>query len=412
MLRTTFPLSFRRYSSLRIFGPIIDNFIIWLQEHRYNKAYAKQRIWLLPYVESVLIRRGVRHVSEIASADWAACRRSLLRRFPGQTGTTYALERYLREHNLLRSTGETAASVSARLLAAYAHYLETVRGAAPSTIRPYSYTASEFLAYFGIEEQNERLKVLTVNDLEAFVKAISHRFNRASLHQIVGRIRCFLRFLTVQGETPHGLDRQVDAPRVYREEQLPSTLPWETVQAILHSIDRSSVVGLRDFTMFFLMAIYGLRACDVAALTLDNIHWRAGKISIAQRKTGVVLDLPLTDAVGTALHAYLKKRGRPSGSRHVFLRLKAPIGPLKTAALSQAFRRWVQRSGMEMPGRGSCHRIRHSYAVFLLRKGIPVKTIGDILGHRTLESTSTYLRLAVEDLRDVALPVPVEEVRA
>lgn len=412
MLQTLYPTCFRRYSSLVIMGSIVDGFSLWLVERRYNESYLKWRVALLPYIEAVLLRRGVRHVSEIAPADWAACQRSLLRRFPGQTGTTCALGRYLREQNLLRLTDETAASVSARLLAAYAHYLETVRGAASSTIRQHSYTASEFLAYVNIEKHPGRLRNLTVNDLEAFVKAISHRFNRASLRQIVGRIRCFLRFLAFRGEIPHGLDRQMDAPRVYREEQLPSTLPWETVQAILHSIDRSSVVGLRDFTMFFLMATYGLRACDVAALTLDNIHWRAGKISIAQRKTGVVLDLPLTDAVGTALHGYLKKCARPSGFRQIFLRLKAPMGPLQTAAMSQAFRRWVQRSGMEMPGRGSCHRIRHSYAVFLLRKGIPVKTIGDILGHRTLESTSTYLRLAVEDLRDVALSVPVEEVRA
>jgi len=73
-----------------------------------------------------------------------------------------------------------------------------------------------------------------------------------------------------------------------------------------------------------------------------------------------------------------------------------------------AFRVWARRGQLDIPGRGSCHRIRHSYAVFLLRKGTPVKTISDLLGHRTLESTWTYLRLAIEDLRDVALPVPTE----
>jgi integrase/recombinase XerD len=408
MLETLYPTCFRRYSSLAIIGPVSDGFSRWLVERGYNESYLKCRICWLPYIEAVLQRRGVRHVSEIGPADWAACRKSLLRRFPGQSGTTYALERYLHEENVLRSADEKVAGVSARYMAAYAHYLATVRGAAASTIQQNGYTASEFLAYFGIEKHPERMKALTVDDLETFVKTISHRFTRGSLRQIVGRLRCFLRFLAFQGEIAHGLDCQLDVPRVYREEQLPSTLPWETVQAILHSIDRSSLAGLRDFTMFFLMAIYGLRACDVAALTLDNIHWRDRKITIAQRKTGVVLELPLTDAVGTALHRYLKTRPRLLGLRQIFLRLKAPIGLLKTTALSRAFRCWVQRSGMEIPGRGSCHRIRHSYAVFLLRTGTPVKTIGDILGHRTLESTSTYLRLAVEDLRDVALPVPVE----
>jgi integrase len=160
--------------------------------------------------------------------------------------------------------------------------------------------------------------------------------------------------------------------------------------------------------MFFLMAIYGLRASDVVALTLDNIHWRARKISISQRKTGTVLELPLTDEAGAALHKYLKKAPPPPPFRQIFLSVNAPIRTLKTTAVSTAFRVWTRRSGVEVPGRGACHRIRHSYAVFLLRKGTEVKTIGDILGHRTLESTWTYLRLAIEDLRDVALPVPTE----
>jgi integrase len=237
---------------------------------------------------------------------------------------------------------------------------------------------------------------------------ISNRCSRASLRRIAGRLRSFLRFLAVKGEIPQGLDREIDTPRVYREEQLPRALPWETVQAFLNSIDRSGLVGLRDYTMFFLMAIYGLRAGDIAALTLDDIHWRARKISISQGKTGTVLELPLTDAAGETLHRYLKRITPRAPFRQVFLRMRAPIGALKTTALSTRFRFWARRSGLDFSTRGACHRIRHSYAVFLLRKGTQVKTIGDILGHRTLESTWTYLRLSLEDLRDVSLPVPQE----
>jgi len=362
---------------------------------------------LLPYIEAVLIRRGIRHISKIDKADWAACRKSLLGRFPNQSGTTHALERYLHAQGLLKQKPELV-STTARYLAAYAHYLKTVRGASASTIRQKSCTAAEFLAYVKIDKYAGRLKTLTFKELEAFVKLISVHFTRTGLRHIVAKLRCFLRFLAVQGEVPQGLDHQIDSPRVYREEHLPSTLPWETVQAFLDSIDQSSAVGLRDFTMFFLMAVYGLRASDVIALSLDNIHWRAGKISITQKKTGVVLELPLTDAVGTTLHRYLKKLAPPSPFRQLFLRMKAPLGTLQIAAVSTRFQFWARRSGLEIPGKGSCHRIRHSYAVFLLRKNTPIKAISDILGHRTLESTWTYLRLAIEDLRDVALPVPTE----
>lgn len=408
MLKTLCPGSHRRYSSLTILGPATDGFATWLLRHRYTYSSIRQRIWLLSYIESVLIRRGVRHLSEIEQADLVACRTSLRRRFPYLTGTTDALEAYLRTKNVLKPAEARTTNTAARYLAAYAHYLGTVRGAAASTIRQNSYMASEFLAYLKIEKHPEGLKSLTVDDLEAFMKRISRRFSRASLKCMAGRLRCFLRFLAVQGDIPQGLDCQIDTPRVYREEQLPCALPWETVETILNSIDRSSLVGLRDFTMFFLMAMYGLRASDVAALTLDNIHWRTSKICISQRKTGTALELPLVDAVGTALHRYLKKVVLPPPFRQIFLRMKAPLGTLKTAAISKRFQFWARRSGVKIHGKGSCHRIRHSYAVFLLRRGTTVKTIGDLLGHRTVESTSTYLRLAIEDLRDVALPVPRE----
>jgi integrase/recombinase XerD len=407
MLKTLYPACSRRYTSLTVFGPIVDDFTTWLLQHHYTHPYIRQRIWLLAYMDLTLVRRGIDHLSKVEQGDWVACRKSIRRQFPYLTDTTDALEKYLRSTNLLKPETRTI-STTARYLSSYADYLETVRGAAASTIQQNSYTASELLAYLKIEGDARRLRTLSAHDLEGFVKVISHRFTRASLHSIVGRVRSFLRFLAVQGEVPQGLDRQIDTPRVYQEEQLPRALPWKTVQAFLDSIDRSSSVGLRDFTMFFLMAIYGLRASDVTALTLDNIHWRAGRISISQRKTGTILELPLTDEVGTALHTYLKRMAPPPPFRQLFLRRKAPLGPLKTAAISTRFRFWASRSKVQIRGKGACHRIRHSYAVLLLRKGTPVKIIGDLLGHRTVESTSTYLRLAIEDLRDVALPVPTQ----
>ena len=117
------------------------------------------------------------------------------------------------------------------------------------------------------------------------------------------------------------------------------------------------------------------------------------------------LALPLTDEVGSAIQDHLRKLPRYGLHRQVFLRLKAPGGPLKTTAVIGAFQGWSARSGLEIPFKG-VHCIRHSYALHLLRQGVPLKTIGDVLGHRSPKSTAVYLRLATEDLRTVALPVP------
>jgi site-specific recombinase XerD len=157
--------------------------------------------------------------------------------------------------------------------------------------------------------------------------------------------------------------------------------------------------------MLFLSATYGLRTSEIVALTLDAIDWREHRLHVPQRKTRTALVLPLTDAVGTVLLQYLR-RGRPaSPHRELFLRHRAPAGVLKPTAVTEVFQQAVRRSGLPIPFHGP-HCLRHSYAVSLLRRGVGLKTLGDLLGHRTAEATCAYLRLATDDLRGVALVAP------
>jgi len=228
---------------------------------------------------------------------------------------------------------------------------------------------------------------------------------RASLQHEVAAVRGLLRFLAIDGRVRTGLDRQIDTPRVYRLEQLPRSLPWDTVTALLKSIDRKSDMGLRDYAMFLLIATYGLRASEVVAISLDDIRWRHSSLRIHQRKTSSPLELPLTNEVSAALVKHLQRTPPTAPYRRIFLRMRAPIGLLKPTAITEAFQALVRKSGLEVPFNGP-HCLRHSFAVQLLKSGTPLKTIGDILGHRTAESTSVYLRLATGDLREVSLPVP------
>jgi len=174
---------------------------------------------------------------------------------------------------------------------------------------------------------------------------------------------------------------------------------------LLRSIDITSAIGLRDYAMFLLIAAYGLRASEVVALTLDDVAWRKGILRIHQRKTASPLELPLTNEVSAALVKHLKRNTPPAPYRRIFLRMRAPMGVLKPTAITEAFQSMVRRSGLTVLSQGP-HCLRHSFAVHLLKNGTPLKTIGDILGHRTAESTSMYLRLATGDLREVALAVP------
>src|SRR5438309_2029148 len=187
-------------------------------------------------------------------------------------------------------------------------------------------------------------------------------------------LRGFLRFLAMDGRVRQGLVSQIDTPRLYQFEQLPRTLPWETVRALLRSIDRTSAMGLRDYAMFLLIATYGLRASEVVALTLDDLRWRQRHLQIHQRKTSSPLDLPLTNEVMCALVKHLKRTPPSPPYRKIFLRTRAPIGALKPVAVTDAFGSWARNSGLSIPFHGPpC--LRHSLAVHLRKKGTP-KTIG------------------------------------
>jgi integrase len=225
------------------------------------------------------------------------------------------------------------------------------------------------------------------------------------MQKVSAVLRSLLKFLATEGEIPPGLEEYIESPRQYRGERLPRALPWGDVLVLLRSVDRSTSKGRRDYAMLLLIATYGLRVGEVE---LDGIAWRNRHIRIPRPKVGTPLLFPLTDEVASALLEYLRHDRPDSIHRRLFLRVRAPRGPIESTAICDAFDAWVARAGIHLPGLGGAHCIRHALAMHLLRQATPIKTIGDLLGHRSVESTGIYLRLDVEDLRDVALPLPSE----
>jgi site-specific recombinase XerD len=302
-------------------------------------------------------------------------------------------------------------------LTGYQQYLIALRGLASGTIADHLATVSEFLHFVSGKRPAMSYGQLTPRELEEFVQQIAIRVSRATLQHVVAHLRSFLRWLAAHGEAPKGLESQIDTPRVYRQEHLPRALRWDTVRALLQSIDRTTALGRRDYAMLLLIATYGLRSSEIVALTLDDFGWRRGELHVPRRKVDGALTLPLTDDAGDAVLNYVR-HGRPRlPTRVVFLRARPPAGVLKPTAVTEVFQTRARRSGLAIPFQGA-HCLRHSLAVQLLREGVSLKAIGDVLGHRTVESTCMYLRLATDDLRDVPLSLPhtgtdaLEEVRA
>ncbi len=404
MLRSLLPKAHPKFLAMPVLGPIVNGFDDWLSAKGYTRSSREYSIRILPRVDEELRLHQIDDAAKLTHPVLHNCWKLLMKTCPNRAGTVRSLERYLLAQGLIAYDRQAAATDSISILSEeYANHLRNVCGFAASTISHHRYTAECFLRH--LEEEGTTLRCIQTINIESYIAKTGKRLSRASLQHDIGALRGFLRFLATNGRGPAGLDRQIDTPRLYRLEQLPRALPWETVRTLLQSIDTASAMGLRDYAMFLLIATYGLRSSEVVALTLDDIRWRAGSLQIHQHKTCSPLELPLTNEVLAALVKHLKRTPPPASYRRVFLRMRAPVGELKPTAITEAFQSLVRKSGLRIPFQGP-HCLRHSFAVHLLKNGTPLKVIGDILGHRTAESTSMYLRLAIEDLREVALQVP------
>jgi integrase/recombinase XerD len=406
MLAAMCPRTHHRYTALPILGARVDDFVQWLARCDYRPASIRVMVCPLVQVEQWLQRHGIQDITELDTAVLEACWRHGSRRSAVLGGLIHALTRYLETTGVLRPLPPSPPTPSQRLLCTYTEQLAHLRGLAAHTIQMHRRSVAELLDDLEYDRRPACLEGLQASQIEAFVRRRAVGLGRGSQQHLVAHLRSFLRFLATRDQCPAGLDTTIDTPRLYRLEQLPRALPWETVQALLASIDQRTPLGVRDYTMLLLIATYGLRVSEVAALTLDDLHWRDGWMRVPRCKTRSPLHLPLTDRVGTALVQYLQTaRPAPVSCRTLFLRHRAPLHALGRTAISMVFERCAKRSGLAIPFYGA-HCLRHAYAVHLLRTGHSLKTIGDLLGHRDSDSTYVYLRLATEELREVALPIP------
>jgi len=230
---------------------------------------------------------------------------------------------------------------------------------------------------------------------------------RVTVADHASELRCFLRYLAMEGIVASGLAMAVVSPRLYARCEPPQVLGQDTVEHLVEAVDRSTALGKRDYAILLLAARYGMRPCDIRRLRLDEIHWRQQRIAMVQGKTQRLLELPLLNEVEEALVDYLR-HGRPEcAAREVFVRHVAPIGPFsRHNNLWDVIDRGFQASGIGPPDkRRGLYLLRHSAATRMLSQGAPFKTISDVLGHASVDATRIYAQVDIAALRSVALSV-------
>lgn len=183
-------------------------------------------------------------------------------------------------------------------------------------------------------------------------------------------LRSFLRFLHLQGMTDGRLLHAVPTVRDTRRSTLPVPLAADQLRQLLLGIDQKKPAGLRDYAMILCLAQLGLRAKEVADLTLDDIDWRAGTITVRSSKVRRSSMLPLPTPVGRAITAYLRKQRPTTSARQVFVRHFIPVGkPLRSDNVTCAVQKAFRRCGLDVPSQGA-HTLRHTAATEMVRAGV------------------------------------------
>jgi integrase/recombinase XerD len=287
------------------------------------------------------------------------------------------------------------------LLGRYRRYLQVERGLVPAAARGYVDAVRPFLERLAGPDGLE-LGQLTAADVIAFVVWRCPRQGRGAAKLTVVALRSLLVFLHVEGVIASPLAAAVPSVASWRLTGLPQPLEPAEVRRLLASCDRQTANGRRDFAILTVLWRLGLRAGEVAALSLDDVDWRAGELVVGGK--GRVERLPLPADVGEAIVAYLRD-GRPptAEGRTVFVRVPAPHRALSTGGITQVVAAASGRAGL---GTIYAHRLRHTAASELLRAGASLPEVGQVLRHRRVLTTAIYAKVDREALRTIARPWP------
>jgi len=292
-----------------------------------------------------------------------------------------------------------------RLEREFGQYLAVERGLSQATLKNSLPFVRSFLAHrFGANPIV--MDDVRAPDVTRFLLRKLHTVGPGRAKLMVGALRSFFRFLRWRGDIAIDLASSVPKVADWRLSALPKSLPADEVERLIRSCPRGTVTGQRDYTLLLLLARLGLRAGEVVAMTLDDIDWEAGELTV-RGKGGRADRLPIPRDVGQAMATYLRE-GRPQdcSTRQFFIRRRAPRrGFAGSMAVCTIVRRALERAGIASPRKGA-HLLRHSLATEMLRKGASLAEVGEILRHHLVDTTAIYAKVDLVALRALAQPWP------
>jgi site-specific recombinase XerD len=392
-------------------GPFVDEFASLLLAQGYPDRYLRARFVVISKLNRWLIHRklDLARLDARRIAQFVKYRSKGKRQVMNRRGEAATLNKFI---SLTRSSGavppeeavENSKSPFEKVLSEYQDYLIQEKGLSPTTISRYSFQVPTFLS--GVfDRRSVNFSAITANDITTFIREYARDRSGSDSSMMVCSIRSFLRFLVSRGEIRASLAECIPAVASERHKRIPCHLSTAELHNLLKSCRGNDPVKRRNYAILLLLARLGLRASEVVQLTLDDIDWEHGEMTI-QGKGNRLTRLPLPRDVGTALVAYLKDPRPTCATRRIFISARAPYRPFKNwTAVSTIVNRAVKRAGLN-PQKKGAHLLRHTLATECLRKGATLSEVGRILRHESIATTAIYAKVDFVRLRWLAMPWP------
>lgn len=392
-------------------GPQIVRYAQELDELHMSSSTIQAHVRTLGKFNDFVIARGVTRLEELPDhvdafvEHWLAehgCRyknvqvRAVItsrRCVPVERMLCLSLHSYMRPSNQRSLPFITAAP-------GFFQFLLDEKGLRQTSLHGYSYTLRAFEDY--LEKNGITFPALTPAHITAFIAERAKVLHKSGMCHTASALRTFLRYLHREDILTADLGRSVPRSRTYQQSAIPRAIEWSDVERLLTSIDRRSVVGKRDYAILILLASYGLRAREIAALRIDDCDWAHAQICIPMRKGGHATRYPLSETVAEALIAYLQVRRNEGSGRELFLTVKSPYHPIGHWTVSHQVGVHMRNIGIPVVRAGS-HTLRHTCVQRLIEADVPFKIIGDYVGHRSPSATLVYGKVAIHKLRQTVI---------
>jgi len=387
-------------------SPYIESYDAEMRCEGYAQQTREVQTRLVADFGCWLAKRGIQAQNITAELFRPYLRARARRRRPTRNDLS-ALQRLLellRRQEVVAAATLPATTPAERLQSEFRLYLRQERALASTTQAAYTAFVSEFLTErFGAGSVD--LSRLCAADVTRFVRRRASTIQSKRVQLMTTALRSFLRFARYRGDIEKDLAACIPAVANWKQSTLPRALPPDQVEQVLNSVDRKTAMGRRDYAILLILARLGLRAGEIRALTLDDVDWKQGLITV-RGKAGRFSQLPLPKDAGAAIADYLRHGRATTNSRCVFLRAKAPTGGFQgQSGVGSMVRHALKRAGIDSPRKGA-HQFRHALACRMLKQGASLPEIGELLRHRSPQTTAIYAKVDLDSLASLALSWP------